>query len=211
HVGRKTNELAHPLTVLEDAGLITRETDAFRANRTDFRINEPLLGFYHTMMRPYWPQLMRATDTARIWERSRPRFAGNILGPHFEKICRDWALYFAGDRFGDWPTQVTAGTVNDPANKTTHQVDVAILGHADGAQPPLLAIGEAKWNDTMGLGHLERLRHIRSLVEQNAKFDTTHTRLVCFSGTGFTDELQQCAARGEVDLVSLDELYGSAT
>ena len=29
HVGRKSNELSHPLTVLEDAGLIVRENDAF--------------------------------------------------------------------------------------------------------------------------------------------------------------------------------------
>jgi len=207
HVGRKTNELAHPLTVLADAGLIRRESDAFRANRTDFRINEPLLAFYHALMRPFWPRLMRGVDTARIWERCQSRFAGNVLGPHFESVCREWTLYFAGDRFGDWPAQVSAGTVNDPAGKTAHQVDVAVIGHADGARPPLLAIGEAKWNDVMGLGHLERLRSIGSLLARNDKFDTSHTRMVCYSGAGFTEDLQRCAERGEVDLVGLEDLY----
>lgn len=207
HVGRKVNELAHPLTVLEDAGLVSRESDAFRANRTDFRISEPLLAFYHAIMRPFWSQFTRPTDAARLWERSQRRFASSILGPHFERICRDWALHFAADRFGDWPVQVTAGTVNDPASKTTHQVDVAVVGHGDGARPPLLAIGEAKWNDIMGAGHLERLRRIRTLVEQNASYDTSRTRLACFSGAGFTPELRHCAARGEVDLVGLADLY----
>jgi uncharacterized protein len=147
HVGRKSNELSHPLTVLEDAGLIVREIDAFRANRTDFRINEPLLALYHAIKRPFWPQLIRGTGAELLWERSQCRFASSILGPHFERLCREWALYFAGDRFGDWPVWVAAGTVNDARNKTLHRVDVVVLGHADGTRPALLAIGEAKWNE----------------------------------------------------------------
>jgi uncharacterized protein len=211
HVGRKSNELSHPLTVLEDAGLIVRENDAFRANRTDFRINEPLLAFYHAIMRPFWPQLMRGTGAEQVWERSQRRFASSILGPHFERVCRDWALYFAGERFGDWPVQVAAGTVNDPRNKTLHQVDVAVVGHADGTRPPLLAIGEAKWNEQMGLGHLERLRRIRDLLAGGEKFDTSGTQLVCFSGAGFTEDLKQQCQRGDVDLVGLEDLYGQAS
>ena len=210
HVGRKSNELAHPLTVLEDSGLVLREQDAFRANRTDFRINEPLLAFYHAVMRPYWSQLLRGTGAERIWERSQGRFAGSILGPHFERVCREWTLYNAGDRFGDWPAQVASGTVNDPANKTTCQVDVAVLGHTDGGRPPLLAIGEAKWNDVMGLGHLERLLRIRELLAGNGKFDTSATRLACFSGAGFTADLRDRAVRGEVELIGLDDLYTTA-
>nr|WP_042420642.1 ATPase [Streptacidiphilus anmyonensis] len=210
HVGRKSNELAHPLTVLEDAGLVLREQDAFRANRTDFRINEPLLAFYHAIMRPYWSQLLRGTGAERIWERSQGRFAGGILGPHFERVCREWTLYNSGDRFGDWPTQVTSGTLNDPANKTTCQVDVAVVGHADGARPPLLAIGEAKWNEVMGMGHLERLNRIRDLLGANGKYDTSGTRLACFSGAGFTEELRARATRGEVELIGLGDLYSDA-
>lgn len=207
YVGRRSNELSHPLTVLEDAGLIARETDAFRGNRTDFRIREPLLTFYHSMMRPYWPQLMRASVTDRIWQRASRRFPGNVLGPHFERLCREWTLYFAEDRFGDWASQVTAGTVNDPANRSTLQVDVAAVGHADGGKPPLLAVGEAKWGETMGLGHLGRLRRIRDLAASTDKYDTTGTRLVCYSGAGFTEDLVQEAVHGHVELISLADLY----
>lgn len=210
HVGRKSNELSHPLTVLEDAGLIVRENDTFRANRTDFRINEPLLAFYHAIMRPFWPQLMRGARTDQVWERSQHRFASSILGSHFERVCREWALYFAGDRFGDWPVQVAAGTVNDPQHKTLHQIDVAVLGHADGARSPLLAIGEAKWNEQMGMGHIERLRRIRDLLAGSQKFDTSRTRLACFSAAGFTDDLKR-ARDEDVDLISLEDLYGEAS
>ncbi|MEO3861741.1 ATP-binding protein [Acrocarpospora sp. B8E8] len=207
YVGRKSNDLSHPLTVLEDAGLIVRETDAFRGNRTNFRIKEPLLTFYHTIMRPFWPQLMRATATDRIWQRATQRFTSNVLGPHFERLCRDWTLHFAEDRFGGWPVEVTAGTVNDPANRTTHELDVVAIGHADGGKPPLLAIGEAKWGDTMGIGHLDRLRHIRDLLSHNDRYDTSQTRLICFSATGFTDDLLHSRDQGKVDLITLSDLY----
>ncbi|MGH3273005.1 MAG: AAA family ATPase [Streptosporangiaceae bacterium] len=210
HVGRKSNELSHPLTVLEDAGLIVRENDAFRANRSDFRINEPLLAFYHAIMRPFWPQLMRGTSATHVWELSQHRFASSILGPHFERACRDWALYFAGDRFGGWPAQVAAGTVNDPKNKTLHQIDVAVFGHAAGSRPPLLAIGQAKWNEQMGIGHLVRLRRIRDLLAGSQKFDMSRTRLACFSAAGFTDHLKRSRG-GDVDLISLEDLYGEAS
>lgn len=211
HVGRKVNELSHPLTVLEDSGLIVREPDAFRSNRTDFRISEPLLAFYHAIMRPFWPQLLRGTGTDRVWGGSQRRFASTILGPHFERVCREWSLYFAGDRFGSWPVQVTAGTVNDPASKTTSQVDVAVIGNGDGVRAPLLAIGEAKWNDVMGLGHLDRLHRLRDLLRANDRFDTSGTRLICFSGAGFTEDLKTRARDGEVILVGLDDLYRPAS
>ncbi len=207
-MGRKTNELHHPLTVLEDAGLIVREADAFRANRTDFRINEPLLAFYHAVVRPYWPVFMRGTATDRIWAHCQRRFASAILGPHFEQICREWTLYFAADRFGEWPSQVSSGTVNDPAARSTTQVDVAAIGHGDGERAPLLVIGECKWNEVMGLGHLQRLRHVRELITKAGRFNTEATRIACFSGAGFTADLEAAATAGDVDLIGLDELYG---
>ncbi|WP_245657222.1 AAA family ATPase [Herbidospora mongoliensis] len=203
HVGRKSNELSHPLTVLEDAGLITREADAFRGNRTDFRINEPLLVFYHAIMRPYWPQLMRGAATERIWAASRERFAAQVMGPHFERVCREWTLHFAEDRFGTWPVQVTAGTVNDTSGRTTHELDVVAVGPGR----ELLAIGEAKWGEVMGEGHLARLRRILGLVQAGDRYDTSATRLVCFSGEGFTEGLRAAERLGEVELIGPGDLY----
>lgn len=215
HVGKKTNELAHPLTVLEDAGLITRDVDAFRTNRTDFRICEPLLTFYHAIMRPFWPQLMHGVETERVWRRAVHRFASNVVGPHFERVCREWALQFAHEsggrnRLGDFPVRVSAGTINDPAERTLRGVDVVAVGYADNSRPPLLGLGEAKWNETMGVGHLDRLRSIRQLVSRGDRYDTSATRLLCFSGVGFSPGLQEAQARGEVELVGLDELYGTS-
>jgi uncharacterized protein len=120
-------------------------------------------------------------------------------------------LRFAGERFGGWPAQVSHGIVNDPQLKKTQQVDVAVIGHAEQGKPPLLALGEAKWNEVMGVEHLERLIRARELVSGLQKYDTTRTRLVCFSGAGFTPPLASAAADGKVDLIGLDDLYGAGS
>jgi len=117
--------------VLEDAGLLTRHQDMFRDNRTVYRIAEPLITFYHTVMRPVWSQLERPGAADRVWRTSRGRFASGIVGPRFEEICRAWTLHFADpDRLGGLPAEVGSGTVNDPATKSTHEVDVAAVGVA---------------------------------------------------------------------------------
>jgi hypothetical protein len=209
YLGRKSTDIAHPLHVLEDAALLCREPDVFRDNRTNYRIAEPLIAFYHAVMRPVWAQLERPGNAARVWRNSQRRFVSNVLGPHFERICRSWAMNWGEDGLtGELPARVGSGTVNDAANRTSHEVDVAVVGVADGARPPLLSIGEAKWNEVMGLGHLERLRRIRSLLDGYPRFDTTGTALACYSGAGFTDELRAAGDRGEVVLVDLDMLYG---
>jgi hypothetical protein len=58
-VGRRDDALQHPLTVLEDAGLLRREADAFRTGRSTVHITEPLISFYHAVMRPEWTRLER--------------------------------------------------------------------------------------------------------------------------------------------------------
>ncbi|MEU6431071.1 hypothetical protein ABZ860_34660 [Microbispora sp. NPDC046973] len=63
----------------------------------------------------------------------------------------------------------------------------------------------------MGIAHIERLRHIRDLIAGSGRYDTTGTRLICFSGTGFGDRaLAQEAASPDVHLIGLPALYGRA-
>jgi AAA+ ATPase superfamily predicted ATPase len=211
YLGRKSVDIAHTVTVLEDAGLLRKDADLFRANRPLYRIAEPLVAFYHAVMRPVWDQLERPGSAGRVWRASSRRFASNVLGPHFEQVCREWALHHADPEiFGGLPARVGHGVIADRAARSRHEVDIAIVGIAEGAEPaPLLAIGEAKWNDTMGMGHLERLEHVRTLAARTSKYASAHTRLVLCSGAGFNDRLQARArAAGDVVLVGVDELYG---
>ena len=211
YLGRKAVDIAHPINVLEDVGLLRRDVDVFRANRSTYRIAEPLVAFYHAVMRPVWDQLERPGAAARVWRASHRRFISNVLGPHFEQVCRQWALHHADpDLFGGLPARVGHGIVTDPSARAHHEVDIAVVGVADGARPaPLLAIGEAKWNDTLGVGHLERLERVRAIIGRVGKYDTSRTRLLLCSGAGFNDRLQS-RVRGQSDplLIGLNELYG---
>ena len=88
-------------------------------------------------------------------------------------------------------------------------VDVAVVGLADDGRAPLLAIGEVKWGEVMGKSHLARLQRIRTLITAQGRYDTSGTRLLCFSATGFTDELHEAERSGEVTLIGVDQLYQS--
>ena len=212
YLGRKSGDLAHPLTVLEDGGLVVREPDVFKDNRTTFRIAEPLVTFYHAVMRPIWSDLEHTRDATRLWQRSRRRFAGNVLGPHFEQICRHWTRHLAPpELFGDFPNRVGSGTVNDAANRTAYEIDLVVFGLDDDGRRPIIGLGEAKWGETMGLGHLDRLRRIRTLLAAQGRSGAGTARLACFGGAGFTDDLTAAAAADEsIALIGPADLYRRA-
>jgi hypothetical protein len=214
YLGRKSGDLAYPLAVLSDCGLITREADAFRANRTQFRIAEPLVTFYHAVMRPMWSDLEHARGArrlAQLWGISQRRFVGNVLGPHFEQVCRYWTAYQATpERLGTaLVSRVMSGVVNDPSARASHQLDVVAFGHDDSrGQGSLLMIGEAKWGDTMGLAHLDRLRRIRELLSARGRPGAASARLACFSAAGFSEQLAMAADDSpDITLVGPADLY----
>lgn len=206
-VGRKSSDIAHPLHVLEDSGLLRRHVDAFRKNRSIFQVNEPLITFYHSVLRPNWAEWDQGRGLDRLWSQARPRFSSQVLGPRFEQICRDWAqMYAACDVFGDFASRVESGTVNDPEKKCVHEIDVAVFGLREDGSEKLLAIGEAKWAEKPTTAHVERLERVRSLLSKH--WDTSETKLTLFNGHGFSDSLRQQSARDDLVLVDLNDLYG---
>jgi AAA+ ATPase superfamily predicted ATPase len=204
-IERKAADILHHLTVLEDAGLLVRETDAFRENRSEYRITEPLVRFYHAIMRPNWTQLERVRPgrTERIWAASQDTFFSKVAGPVFERMCRLWAEDMADPQtFGGQPARVLSGVVRDPAARASHEVDVAALN----AEGRVLAIGEVKWGKRLDVGHLARLEKIAEVLGFR---DQRPRVLALFSGTGFSSELTEAAAssRGRIQLIDLGRLY----
>lgn len=204
-IDRKAADISHHLTVLQDAGLLVPEPDAFRRNRSQYRITEPLVGFYHAIMRPRWSQLERVKPgrTAKIWSASQPTFRTQIMGPVFERTCRVWAQDFASDdTFAGEPITVLPGVVHDKRTRTNHEVDVAVFGPDD----TLLSIGETKWGDVVGMAHLERLEAIAKVLETDGKRPQV---LTLYSGSGFMPKLRATAdaSDGRIHLVDLDRLY----
>ncbi len=59
------------------------------------------------------------------------------------------------------------------------------------------------------MGHLERLRRIRTLLTAQGRLGAESAKLACYSGAGFSAELRGHAAEdNSIILVGLDDLYG---
>ena len=205
YIGRKSNEVAHPLRVLEDSRLLIREPDLFRSGRARYRIAEPLVTFYQAVMSREWARL-ELGDGAVVWPGARSRFLSQVTGPHFEALCRGYAMSAEPGVFGGLPGEVGSGIVPDPAGRTQIQVDVVVLAPAEPGLPRrVLSLGEAKWDRLIDLGHVGRLRRARDLLAVKG-FDTRETLLSCYSGAGFSPELK-AASNADIRLIGLDQIY----
>ena len=207
-LGRRSTDIGHPLTVLEDAGYLVKREDVFRPRRPTWQIVEPIIRFYHAIVRPAWAQLERPGRAEAVWARARPTFEGSILGPHFEELARRWTLRFAGaETLGGEVGEVGAGVVHDPKTRTSHQIDVVAFARAAEGGRSALLLGEAKWGRRMDGGDLARLRRARAILGQRGVVGVGNCRLACFSGAGFARELRAAERAGEVLLVDLERLY----
>lgn len=205
YLGRPSTDIAHPLTVLCDSGLLLRRDDPLRKGRPVFEVAEPLVRFYHAVMRPRWAALERGGLAERVWADTAPTFRAQVLGPVFEELCRAWVLdQGLVDEIG-LVEQVGSTQVSDAAERAVLQVDVVALG---GAGRRVALLGEAKVGETMGIAHVTRLRRARKLLAR-AGHDTSSALLACFSGGGFTPELVAASATEEVALVDVARLYAA--
>jgi uncharacterized protein len=206
YIGRKSSDIAHPLNVLEDCGLIIKDEDAFRSGRAQYRITEQLITFYEAIMRPRWGDLEDGLG-GQVWADSRQQFSSAVAGPHFESVCRDFAMARGRELFGRPVGRVAAGAVTDPAGRGQIEIDVAVLAPAvPGQARSVVSLGEAKWGDIMGVRHLARLRRAQGLLAASG-FDTANTVLACYARAGFDAELR-AAAGPEVLLADLEVIYG---
>jgi hypothetical protein len=120
------------------------------------------------------------------------------MGLTFEKMCQDYLLYYAENlpidlnEIGQW-----WGT--DLKKRKEIQIDI-VGTSAEGKE---YIIGSCKYrNEKIGVDELELLREYASVFGKGVKY-----YYYIFSKGGFTDALLQTAERGEVTLVSLEEMY----
>jgi uncharacterized protein len=204
HVGRPVTALGHPLTVLTEARLIEPLADALRDRRSSYRIAEPVVRFHRLVVAPHEHRLA-AHQASAVWAEVADTVSARIYGPHFERIARTWSLLHAPAEVIGGPASIVAPTeVPCKEHRTTHEIDLVVIGSTANTADHILALGEAKWRTTpCTVGHLRRLEHLRQLVPGAAG-----CRLLLFSRRGFDDELADTARRrADVKLVSLDRLY----
>jgi AAA+ ATPase superfamily predicted ATPase len=206
-IGRKSDQITHPLNVLEDCALIAREPDMLRPGRARYRIVEPLITFYEAIMRNRWAEL-EIHRAEQVWTTTRQTFLTQVVGPRLEALCRAFALESGDTLFAEQPSEVGSGTVNDPANRTQIEIDVVALSPQQANGPRrILSLGEVEWGEVIGHRHLQRLATARDLLRPKG-YDTEATVLALYGGAGFTPELTAAAAADDrILLVDLARLY----
>jgi uncharacterized protein len=203
-IGRRSADLTHPLNLLEDCALVAKEPDIFRRGRWTYRVTEPLVNFYEAIMRPEWSRL-ESMQAEAVWRDRRADFFSRVVGPHFETICRLFAAGAGADLFSGPVGEVGSGVVNDAANRSQIEIDVAVLAPAEPGRPRrLLSLGEVKWGAVMDGGHARRLARAADLL--SSTYDTAGCVLGCYSGAGFTDDLRS-AKDPRLALITLNDIY----
>lgn len=201
YIGRKGPDIGHHLNVLEDSSLLRREPDILRSGRSTYRVTEPLLTFYQVIMRPEWARL-ESGRAEEVWRQSGARFLSQVVGPHFEQLCTAWAMTAPEGTFDGPVGEVGSGVLTDHRQRQQYQLDLVVLSPAyPGEKRKLLAVGEAKWGETLGGRHISRLRRAVELLGERG-FDTSSTALLLFTGAGF-----EPVPEPDVRPIELDQIF----
>ena len=147
------------------------------------------------------PINMSAIDSGRItktYPHAVKQYLPDYMGLIFEKMCQDYLLYYAEDlpielsEIGQW-----WGT--DARKKKQIQIDIVgtpVSGHE-------YIIGSCKYrNEKIGVDELELIRDYASVFGQGQRY-----HYYIFSKGGFTDGLLEAEKRGEVHLLTQDDIY----
>ena len=144
---------------------------------------------------------MSAIDSGRItktYQNAVKQYLPDYMGLIFEKMCQDYLLYYSDNlpielsKIGQW-----WGT--DPKKKKQIQID--IVGTPVSGKDYI--IGSCKYrNETIGMDELDLIRDYASVFGNGSNY-----YYYIFSKGGFTDGLLQAQERGEVKLITLEDLY----
>ena len=197
--GEDSSIVTKYLKTLFDLGIVKRETPIAEkpGRKTIYLLADNFFRFWYRFV----PTNTSAIDSGRIsetYEHAVKPYLSDYMGLTFEQMCRDYLIYYAKNlpielnETGQW-------WGNDPLQKKQIQID--IVGTPVNGKEYL--IGSCKYrNEKIGLDELELLRRYAAAF---GKGDRYHYYI--FSKGGFTEGLKEAQTRGEVTLVTLDEMY----
>lgn len=198
-IGETSGTCTNYLKTLTDLGIVKKETPVTEkpGRKTIYLLADHFFRFWYRFV----PSNISAIDSGRI-EQTYPRavkqFLPEFMGLTFETMCRDYLLRYAGDlpvdlnELGQW-----WGT--DPRKKREVQIDI-VGTPVEGRE---YIIGSCKYRkEKTGMEELELLRDYAAVFGKGARY-----HYYIFSRGGFTDGLRQAAEKGEVTLVTLEEMY----
>ena len=198
-VGEDSAVVAKYLKTLIGLGIVKKETPIMEkpGKKTIYLLADNFFRFWYRFV----PVNMSAIDSGRIaklYERSVKQQLPDYMGLTFEKMCMDYLLYYEENlpiglsEIGQW-----WGT--DPVRKKQIQIDI-VGTPVEGNE---YIIGSCKYkNEKIGLDELELIKDYASVF---GKGNTYHYYI--FSKGGFTDGLLKAQKLGEVQLITLKDMY----
>lgn len=198
-VGEESSVISKYLKTLIDLGIVKKETPVTEkpGKKTIYLLADNFFRFWYRFV----PVNMSAIDSGRIskiYPHAVKQHLSDYMGLTFEKMCQDYILYYSDNlpielcNIGQW-----WGT--DPKKKKQIQIDIV----GTPVQGNDYIIGSCKYrNEKIGVDELNLIRDYASVLGKGNNY-----HYYIFSKGGFTDGLLQAQDRGEVDLITLEDLY----
>lgn len=198
-VGEESSVISKYLKTLIDLGIVKKETPVTEkpGKKTIYLLADNFFRFWYRFV----PVNMSVIDSGRIskiYPLAVKQHLSEYMGLTFEKMCQDYLLHYCDNlpielcNIGQW-----WGT--DP--KKRKQIQINIVGTP--VQGNDYIIGSCKYkNEKIGV---DEFNLIRDYAEVLGKGNNYHYYI--FSKGGFTDGLLQAQDRGEVHLITLEDLY----
>ncbi len=198
-VGTENAVVSKYLKTLIALGIVKKETPLTEklGKKTIYLLADNFFRFWYRFV----PVNMSAIDSgriAKIYPHAVKQYFSDYMGLIFERMCQDYLLYYAESlpielsEIGQW-----WGT--DPKKKKQIQIDI-VGAPVEGKD---YIIGSCKYrNEKTGVDELDLIQEYAAAFGKGNNY-----YYYIFSKGGFTDGLLQAQERGEVRLITLEDLY----
>lgn len=198
-VGLESGICTKYLKVLLELGILKKETPITEkpGKKTIYIIDDNLFRFWYRFV----PGNMSAISVGRmrhIYDLAVKKYYPDYMGLVFEKMCQEYLIRYAKklpillNAVGQW-----WGT----DSKTRKEVQIDIVGTPVEGNEYL--IGSCKYrNEKTGTDELELIQNYASVFRKDGIF-----HYFIFAKGGFTPSLLEAGERGEVTLLTLEDLY----
>lgn len=198
-VGLESSVCTKYLKVLLDLGIVMKETPIVEkpGKKTIYLIGDNFFRFWYRFVAKNVSSISSGRFP-QIYDLAVKRQLSDYMGLVFEQMCRTYLLYYAEElpillsEVGQW-----WGT----DAKTRKEVQIDIVGTpVEGKE---YIIGSCKYkNEKIGVDELELLQQYAAVFGRGMKY-----HYYIFSKGGFTQGLQELGEKGEVTLVTLEDIY----
>ncbi|MGM9568450.1 MAG: ATP-binding protein [Phascolarctobacterium sp.] len=197
--GLENAACAKYIKVLLELGILVKETPITEkvGKKSIYLIGDNFFRFWYRFVPANYSAINAGRFPAMYAYAVKPYLA-TYMGLVFENMCKDYLLRYATflpiplANIGQW-----WGT----DNVAKKEVQIDIVGTSANSDEYL--IGSCKYkNEKIGMDELMLLHRYAQVFGKGSKY-----HYYIFSKGGFTKELQEAAARNEVTLVTLEDLY----